>query len=322
MSTPAAESVTVPTIEDVRDAAARIAPYAHRTPVLTSSTFDRMTGRSLFFKCELFQKVGAFKFRGAANAVFKLDDAAAARGVCAHSSGNHAQALALAAKMRGIPAHIVMPRGSNATKIAAVREYGATIYESEPHTAGREGLAAEVCEKTGAVLIPPYDHFDIIAGQGTATLELLEDHPDLDCVVPSVGGGGLTAGTCIAAAAHAKTPKVVGAEPSGADDAARSLACGERLPQDAPDTICDGLRTGLGVRNWRIISTHIDRIITVDDDEVARVMRLMWERMNILVEPSAAITLAAVMSDEFPREYERVGLILTGGNVDLSNLPW
>jgi threonine dehydratase/serine racemase len=322
-TSPQAESPTVAPA-DVRDAARRIAPHAHRTPVLTCATLDDRAGRKLLLKCENLQKVGAFKFRGACNAVQRLTDEAARLGVATHSSGNHAQALALAARVRGIAAHIVMPSNAVACKRRAAEAYGATIYTCEPTQESREETAARVVRETGATLVPPYDHPDIIAGQGTAALELLEQAGPLDAIVAPVGGGGLLAGTCVAALGAERPVAVFGAEPAGADDAARSLSAGRLIPQTAPDTICDGLRTSLGERTWPIIRDHVRAIVTVTDEEVIAAMRLVWERMKIVIEPSAAVTVAALLSPRFPSpdELARVGLILSGGNVDLDALPW
>ncbi|MDG1899546.1 MAG: pyridoxal-phosphate dependent enzyme [Phycisphaerales bacterium] len=309
--------------EDVREAHDRIKEQVHRTPVLTSRTLDRMSGRSLFFKCENMQRVGAFKFRGACNAVMKLDDEASARGVCTHSSGNHAQALALAARNRGIPAWIVMPTSAPDVKRRAVEGYGATVVPCEPNLEARESNCARIVEETGANLIHPYDDRNVIAGQGTAAMELVEEVGPLDALVVPVGGGGLMSGSCLTMAAMCPDAAIIGAEPAGADDAARSLAAGELIPQTGPDTICDGLLTSLGQMNWPILRDHLSGIITVDDDQVVAAMRLIWERMKIIIEPSCATVLAVVLSEAFADvRAERVGLILTGGNVDLARLPF
>jgi threonine dehydratase/serine racemase len=314
------------TLADVRAAADRIKPYAHRTPVMTSQTLDHLAGRQLFFKCEMFQKVGAFKFRGACNAVMKLSPETAAKGVVTHSSGNHAQALALAARLRGITAHIVMPKNSNAVKIRAVEGYGAKVYLCEPNQQSREGTAQKIASDTGGRLIPPYNHPDIIAGQGTAVLELLEDHPQLDAIIAPIGGGGLISGTCVASKGMKQEIRIFAAEPKGADDAARSIAAGQLLPQTGPNTIADGLLTGLGDLTWPIVRDHVEKVITVSDEQIVAAMRLVWERMKIIIEPSAATTVAAVLSDEFQsiagRSVQRMGVILSGGNVDLNRLPW
>jgi threonine dehydratase/serine racemase len=308
----------------VRDAAARIAGIVHRTPVMTSETLDRLAGRRVYFKCENLQKVGAFKYRGATNAVRKLSDAAAARGVVTHSSGNHAQALALAARVRGIPAYVVMPRTAPAVKKAAVEGYGGIVTLCEPTLAAREETAARLVKETGATLIPPFDHPDVIAGQGTAALELLEDVPDLDAVVVQVGGGGQIAGWCVAAKGVNPAIRVFGAEPLGADDAARSKAKGEWVPQTAPNTIADGLLTSTGELTWPVIRDQVERIFTVTDDQIRSVMRMVWERMKLIVEPSGVVGTAAVLSDEFKSlaGVKKVGVVFSGGNVSLDKLYW
>ncbi len=307
------------TLDDIRRAHGRIRHHVHRTPVLTCTALDRAARRRLFFKCENFQKVGAFKFRGACNAILQLADAARSRGVVTHSSGNHAQAVALAASMQGIAAHVVMPTTAPGVKRRAVEGYGATVYPCEPTLAARERVAAEVVERTGARFIPPFDHPHIIAGQGTAALELLESVPQLDAIVAPVGGGGLLSGTCIAARGIDPALRVYAGEPAGADDAARSLAAGRLIPQTSPDTIADGLLTSLGELTWPIIRDHVAGIITVTDVQIRRAQRLVWERMKIIIEPSAAVAVAAVLSPEFGAKSDarRVGIILSGGNVDL-----
>ena len=304
------------TLADIHAAAARLDGVALQTPVRTSGALDELAGRQLVFKCENLQKVGAFKFRGAWNAVASLSDSEATRGVCTHSSGNHAQALALAAQMRGIAAHIVMPRNVMPLKLRAVESYDAQITLCEPTLAARKSALAEVQRETGAVLVHPYDNARVIAGQGTAALELLAQ-AELDAIITPVGGGGLLSGTCIATRGTAPEVALYGAEPAGADDAAQSLASGELVPQLTPDTICDGLLTSLGELTWPILRDHLAGIITVDDDAVRQAMRLLWERMELLVEPSGAIGLAAVLSPGFQSDAQRVGVILTGGNVDL-----
>jgi threonine dehydratase len=308
----------------VRAAAARIAGKAHRTPVMTCATLDALAGRALFFKCENFQKSGSFKFRGASNAVWSLDEARAARGVVTHSSGNHAQALALAARQRGIPAYVVMPSTASPVKRRAVEEYGGIVTECEPTLAAREATAAEVLTRTGAALIPPYDHPAVIAGQGTAALELLEDVPDLDAIVAPVGGGGLLSGTCVAGQGINPRLRVFAGEPRGADDAARSKEAGRLIPQTAPNTIADGLLTSLGQLTWPIIRDRVERVVTVGEDEIVRAMRLTWERAKLLIEPSSAVAVAAVLTEEFCglAGIRRVGVILSGGNVNLDRLLW
>ncbi|MDP6363563.1 MAG: pyridoxal-phosphate dependent enzyme [Candidatus Poseidoniia archaeon] len=303
------------TLADVRAAAARLDGVALWTPVRTSRALDKLAGRELVFKCENLQKVGAFKFRGAWNAVASLPEGEAARGVCTHSSGNHAQALALAAQMRGIAAHIVMPENVAPIKLHAVESYGAEITLCEPTLAARESALAEVRRTTGAVLVHPYDNARVIAGQGTAALELLAQ-AELDAIITPVGGGGLLSGTCIAVRGTAPGVALYGAEPAGADDAARSLAVGKFIPQTGPDTICDGLLSSLGELTWPILRDHLAAIITVNDDAVRRAMRLLRVELGLLVEPSGAIGLAAALSPTFESDAQRVGVILTGGNVD------
>jgi threonine dehydratase/serine racemase len=312
------------TLADVRAAAGRIVGKAHRTPVMTCATLDRRAGRALFFKCENFQKVGAFKFRGACNAVFALPEELAARGVATHSSGNHAQALALAARMRGIPAHVVMPENASPVKRRAVEEYGARVILCEPTLPARERTAAVVVAETGATLISPYDHPDVIAGQGTAALELLEDVPGLDALVAPVGGGGLVSGVSIVAKGWSTPVRVFAAEPRGADDAARSKAAGTLIPQTGPKTIADGLLTSLGTLTWPIVRDLVEQVVTVSEEEIVATTRLMWERAKLLIEPSSAVAVAAVLGEEFRglRGLERVGIVLSGGNINLDHLPW
>lgn len=311
-------------LSDVQAARERIGSFVHRTPVMQCAALSEMVGNRLVFKCEQFQKVGAFKFRGAMNAVGQLSDEQAARGVAAHSSGNHAQALALAAKLRGIAAHIVMPSNSSPVKIAAVRGYGGRVIMCEPTLEARETTAAEVLQETGATFIHPYDNDAIIAGAGTAALELCEQSSPLDAVITPVGGGGLLSGTCAALRGINPRVRIFAAEPAGADDAARSKAAGRLIPQTDPKTIADGLRTSLGERTWPFVRDQVDRIFTVSDDQIVSAMRLLFERAKLLVEPSSATVLAAVLSDEFRHEVQgqTIGLILSGGNVSLDTLPW
>ena len=311
-------------LQDVRAAARRIAGLAHRTPVATCATIDRIAGRRVFFKCEHLQKVGAFKFRGACNAVTRLPDELAARGVVTHSSGNHAQAVALAARMRGIDAHIVMPSNALAVKRRAVEGYGGRVVACEPTLEARETTARAVIAETGATFIHPYDHPDVIAGQGTSALELLEQVPRLDAIVAPVGGGGLLSGICVAAKGLNPAVRVFAAEPLGADDAARSMAAGKLIPQTGPDTIADGLLTSLGELTWPIIRDHVERVVTVSEEEIVAAMQLVWERAKLLIEPSAAVAVAAVLAEEFRavEGIDRVGVVLSGGNADLDNLPW
>ena len=327
----------LPDLDDVRRAAERIAPHTRRTPVLTCSTLDRLCGARLFFKCEGFQKGGAFKFRGAANTVLSLGEEEAARGVVTHSSGNHGAALALAAAVRGVPARVVMPRDAPRVKRQAVAGYGAEVVFCEPTAADREAACARLVAETGATLVHPYDDARVIAGQGTAVLELLEEVPALDLVVVPVGGGGLASGTAIAAAGVAPATRVVGAEPAAADDAARSLAAGRRLgsPPGPVATVADGLRASLSARTFAALSRHLAAVVTVGEDEIVAAMRLVWERMKIVVEPSAAVPVAALLSGAAlgPLDaggatggargaWPRVGVILSGANVDLDRLPW
>lgn len=311
-------------LEAIRAAAARIAGHAHRTPILTSETLDAMAARLLFFKAEVFQKVGAFKFRGAMNAVSRLADEAAARGVVTHSSGNHAQALALAAKLRGIPAWIVMPKGAPAIKRRAVEGYGATVVECENTLEARESTAARVVAETGGTLIPPFDHPDVIAGQGTMALEILEDRPETEAIVVPIGGGGMISGVAIAAKALKPSIRVFAAEPALADDASRSKASGRIEPVHRIDTVADGLRTSLGELTFPVVRDLVDEVLLVDEDAIVRAMRLVWERMKVLIEPSAAVGVAAVLDASFKarREFGPTAVVLCGGNVDLDRLPW
>lgn len=311
-----------PSLNDIRGAAARIQPFIHRTPVLTCHTLDERSGARLFFKCENFQKAGAFKIRGAANAVFSLIAEEAARGVATHSSGNHAAALALAARWRGICAHVVMPENAPAVKQAAVREYGAEITFCAPTLQAREETLAAVLARTGATFIPPYNDHRVICGQGTVALELLEEVGELDRVITPVGGGGLLSGTAIAVAALAPECRVLGAEPAAADDARRSLQAGRIVSAGNPVTVADGLRTSLGTLTFPVIQRLVSEIITAGEAEIIAAMRLIWERMKIVVEPSAAVPLAAILAKPELFSGKRVGVILSGGNVDLDRLPW
>lgn len=311
---------TEPTLEDIRQAAARIQPQAHRTPVMRCHSIDRMTGASLFFKCENLQKVGAFKFRGACNAVLSLSEEEAARGVATHSSGNHAQALALAARMCGIHAAIVMPSNAPEVKRAAVAGYGGEIVLCEPTLQAREETLAGVVAKSGAAVIHPYNNYDVIAGQGTAALELLEEVPDLDAILVPVGGGGLLSGTLIAARGISPRVKVIGAEPEGADDAFRSWQAGRIIPMVAPKTVADGLLTSLGDKTFPIILRLVEEIVTVGDEAILQAMRLVWERAKLVVEPSGAVPLGALLAGKVKLEGKKVGIILSGGNVDFGKL--
>ena len=309
-------------VADVRAAHARIAPHILLTPVLCSEALDSVAGASLFFKCENLQRIGAFKARGACNAVLSLSDAEAAHGVVTHSSGNHGAALAWAAQRRGIRAWVVMPANAPAVKQDAVRGFGATIRFCEPTVAAREEACAAVQAETGAVLVHPYNDWRVIAGQGTAALELLADAPQVDAVVAPVGGGGLLSGTAISARAIKPSIRVYGAEPEGADDAVQSLRSGRIVPQTNPRTIADGLRSSLGEKTFAVISTRADGIGTASEEAIVRAMRLTWEKLKVLIEPSAAVPLAALLEGTLPLKGLRVGVILSGGNVDLEQLPW
>ncbi len=307
--------------DDVRGAAARIEGIVAHTPILTSLALDSLAGRRLFFKCENLQHVGAFKFRGASNALAILGDQAK-NGVCTHSSGNHAQAVALAAKQRGVPAYIVMPSTAPRVKVDGVRSHGAEITFCEPTLEARETTAAAVMERTGATFVHPFDDERVIAGQGTAALEMINEAGPLDAIIAPIGGGGLLSGTSITTRALLPNARIFGAEPSGADDAAQSLAAGELIPQTSPDTICDGLLTSLCEMTYEILSTHLEAIITVTDQEVIEAMRLIRDHLDMIVEPSSATVLAAILRPEFAalEGIDSVGLILSGGNVD--SLPF
>ena len=309
-------------LETIRAAQQRIRPYIHRTPVLTNSWLNDACRASLFFKCENFQKVGAFKARGATNAVFALDDETARRGVATHSSGNHGAAVARAAKLRGIPAHIVMPSNSAKVKIRAVEGYSAQVVFCEPTEESREIKCAEMINKTGAMLIHSFENEHVIAGQGTAAMELLEDIPDLDLIICPVGGGGLLSGTAIAAKSMRPQIKVIAVEPENADDAAQSFRAGRRLVTEKKFTIADGLRTNIGEPNFAIFQQYVDDIVTVSEEAIVSAMRTIWETMKIVIEPSAAVPYAAIAERIVDVERKRVGIILTGGNVDLDALPW
>jgi threonine dehydratase len=312
-----------PTLEDVRRAQERIAAFAHRTPVLTSRHFDARTGARLCFKCENFQRAGAFKYRGATNAVRSLRSAEAAKGVLTHSSGNHAQALALAARERKVACWVVMPKGAPEVKRAAVRGYGATIVECEPTLKAREETAAQVAAETGAVFVHPYDDERVVAGAGTAALELLDHAPEpLDVLVVPVGGGGLASGTCVAAHGYDPKIRVFGAEPTGADDAWRSLKEGRIQPSLEPRTVADGLRTALSDLTFGILKEHLEEIVRVPDENTIAAMRQVFERMKIVIEPSSAVALGAALLLGERLRGKRVGVVLSGGNVDLDRLPW
>jgi threonine dehydratase len=311
-------------LADIEQAALRIRRFVHYTPMAMCATLDHRAGRQLFFKCEHLQRSGAFKFRGAVNAVAQLPSEIASRGVVTHSSGNHAQALALAARLHGIVAHVVMPSNASPVKRRAVEEYGARVILCEPTLVAREATAAQVLEKTGGTLIPPYNHSHIIAGQGTAALELMEQVADLDAIVAPIGGGGLVAGITLAVKARQPRLRVYAAEPAGADDAFRSKAVGTLMQQSTTNTVADGLLTNLGDLTWPVLRDLVDGVIRVSEAEIIAAMRLSWERAKLLIEPSSAVAVAAVLSEEFRSlgGLPRVGVVLSGGNVNLDRLPW
>ena len=309
-------------LDDIRKAAQRIQPYVHRTPVLTSESLNAITGAQVFLKCENMQKVGAFKFRGACNAVFSLAEEEAARGVCTHSSGNHAQALALAARMRGIPAYIVMPNNAPSVKKNAVAGYGGQITFCAPTLEAREATLTRIYERTGANIVHPYNDERVIAGQGTAALELLEDVPDLEVILAPVGGGGLLSGTSIAATETKKGIRVLAGEPEMADDAYRSMQSGTIIPSISPKTIADGLLTSLGSHTFPIVQQRVEQIVTVSEQGIIDAMRFVWERVKIIIEPSAAVAVGVLWEKKIDLTGLKVGVILSGGNVDLEKLPW
>ncbi len=315
-------------LDRIRAAHQRIRPYIHRTPILTSSRLDDATQTKLFFKCENLQKIGAFKARGATNAVFSLDDETAKPGVATHSSGNHGTALARAAKLRGIPAHIVMPRNSAKVKVRAVESFGADIVFCEPNDAAREAACAGVIARTKATLIHSFENEDVMAGQGTAALEFVED-AELDVIMCPVGGGGLLSGAAVAAKSIRPKINVIAAEPANADDTAQSFRAGKRIVTEKKFTIADGLRTNVGEQTFPIVQRYVDDVVTVTEDAIISAMRTIWETMKIIVEPSAAVPFAAIADRPSSLGFgsagmagKRVGIILTGGNVDLDALPW
>ncbi len=312
----------LPTYADVETASDLVHRFAHQTPVLSSASIDRITGAKLYFKCENFQKGGAFKFRGAVNAVMSLDDGAAASGVATHSSGNHGAALALAARTREISAHVVMPDNAPEIKKKAVAGYGAEIIFCQPTLEARESALAEVVARTGATEVHPYDNFRVIAGQGTAARELIAEVDDLNLVLAPVGGGGLLAGTALAVSHLAPGAVTIGCEPEGADDACRSLQKGEIVPSTNPRTIADGLLTSLGRRNFAIIREKVEQIVTVSEESIIKAMRLVWERMKIVIEPSSAVPLGAILEGKIAARSKKIGIIVSGGNLDLDNLPF
>tara|TARA_R110001583_G_C5634265_1_gene407323 strand:- start:1235 stop:2230 length:996 start_codon:yes stop_codon:yes gene_type:complete len=316
------ESMTIPTYDDVLSAHERIKPYIHLTPVLTSRFLNELTGAELFFKCENFQKAGAFKVRGACNAVFGLDEATAKIGVATHSSGNHALSLSYAAGQRGIPVTVVMPRTAPQAKKDAVIGYGGTIVECEPSTSSREAVFAEVVAESGAEFVHPYNDPRVIAGQGTCSKELVSQVDNLDAVVAPIGGGGMISGTCLTLSNIAPEVKIYAAEPLNADDAARSFRAGHIIADDAPDTVADGLKVPLKDLTWHFVSNHVTDILTATEEEIVEAMKLIWKRMKIVMEPSSAVPLATILKNPELFRGKRVGVIITGGNVDLDVLPW
>ena len=312
----------VPTFQDMLDAHERIKPHIHRTPVLTSSYFNELMGAELFFKCENFQKAGAFKVRGASNAVFGLSDDMAVKGVATHSSGNHALSLSYAAGRRGIPCHVVMPRTAPEAKKAAVRGYGGIITECEPSTTSREEVFAEVEAKTGAEFVHPYNDPRVIAGQGTCSREFMEQTGGVDMMVAPIGGGGMISGTCLTLSHMAPEVEIIASEPEQADDAYRSFKAGHIIADDAPQTIADGLKVPLKELTWHFVSNHVTDILTASEQEIIDAMKLTWQRMKIVMEPSCAVPLATMLKNKDRFRGKRVGVIITGGNVDMDKLPW
>ncbi len=312
----------IPTFQDVKDAHERIKPHIHRTPVLTSSYLNEQAGCEIFFKCENFQKAGAFKVRGACNAVFGLSDEEAAKGVCTHSSGNHALSLSYAAGRRGIPCNVVMPRTAPDAKKAAVRGYGGIITECEPSTSSREDVFAQVQARTGGDFVHPYNDARVIAGQGTCSRELMEQTDGLDMVVAPIGGGGMISGTCLTLSNIAPDVKIIASEPEQADDAARSFRAGHIIADDAPITIADGLKVPLKDLTWHFVKTHVTDILTASEDEIIEAMKITWQRMKLVMEPSCAVPFATILKNKDVFAGKRVGVIITGGNVDLAKLPW
>jgi threonine dehydratase len=316
------QSNIIPLASDIREAVDRVYPFINHTPVLTSGTIDRILNSNIFFKCENFQKVGAFKARGATNAVFQLDEQILSKGVSTHSSGNHAQALSWAASLRKCKAYIVMPANSSRVKVDAVKGYGGQITFCEPTLAARESMLDKVMKETGAIEIHPYNDVRIISGQATAALELLEEVPDLDLIIAPVGGGGLLSGTALSVHYFSPGTKVIAAEPEQANDAYLSFMSKKFVPSINPDTVADGLRTSLGSITFPIILKYVDDIVTVSESSILQAMRFTWERMKILIEPSSAVPLAALFGKKIEAANKRIGVILSGGNVDLDHLPW
>lgn len=314
--------MNIPSIADMLIAHERIKPHIHRTPVLTSRVIDELAGAELFFKCENLQKAGAFKVRGASNAVFGLSDTEAARGVATHSSGNHGTCLSYAAGRRGIPCTVVMPRTAPQAKKDAVRGYGGKVVECEPSTTSREAVFAEVVAETGAEFVHPYNDARVIAGQGTCSKELIEQVDGLDAVIAPIGGGGMVYGTCLTLSQLAPSIKVYAAEPEQADDAYRSFKAGYIIADDAPNTVADGLKVPLKDLTWHFVSRHVTDILTASEEDIVDAMKLIWKRMKIVMEPSSAVPLATILKNRDVFAGKRIGVIVTGGNVDLDKLPW
>ena len=312
----------IPTLHDMRDAQVRVKPYVHRTPVLTSQYLNDLTGAELFFKCENLQKAGAFKARGASNAVFGLTAEQARRGVATHSSGNHGTCLSYAAGRRGIPCTVVMPHTAPQAKKDAVRGYGGIVVECEPSTTSREAVFAEVVAKTGAEFVHPYNDPRVIAGQGTCSAEMIEQVANLDAVIAPIGGGGMISGTCLTLSNLAPQIRIYAAEPQNADDAYRSFKAGHIIADDAPDTIADGLKVPLKDLTWHFVSNHVTDILTASEHEIVAAMKITWKRMKIVMEPSSAVPLAVILKNKDIFAGQRVGVVITGGNVDLDRLPW
>jgi threonine dehydratase len=316
------EIAKIPTLEDIQTAAQRIDRYIHNTPVLTSQTFNNQVKSNIFLKCENFQKVGAFKIRGATNAIFSLSEDQLERGVVTHSSGNHGAAVAMAAKHRGIKAYVVMPKNAPEVKINAVKGYGADVILCEPTLAARERKTETIRSKQGAYLIHPFNDPQVVAGQGTIGLELIGQVPELDIIIGPIGGGGLMSGISIASRALNPIIQLYGAEPTGADDAYRSLKANERVTHQIPDTVADGLLTVLSPLTFSILYENLTEIITVTEEEIISAMRFIWERMKIIIEPSSAVPVAAVLKHPRKFSHHRIGIVITGGNVDITKLPW
>jgi threonine dehydratase len=316
------DDITIPTFDDVLAAHERVRPHVHRTPIFTSQVLNELTGAELLFKCENLQKAGAFKVRGACNAVFGLPDEMAPKGVATHSSGNHALSLSYAAGRRGIPVTVVMPRTAPQAKKDAVRAYGGTIVECEPSTSSREAVFAEVVKATGADFVHPYNDERVIAGQGTCAKEMIEDLGALDAIVAPIGGGGMISGTCLTCSALAPDTRIYAAEPEAADDAYQSFKTGKIVAYDAPETVADGLKVPLKERTWHFVSRYVTDVLTASEQEIIAAMRLSWARLKLVIEPSSAVPLATILKNRDIFAGKRVGVIITGGNVDLDKLPW